>query len=438
MFWIPVSLNLFAYKYKFIDSSNQALTYFRFNTSHIACRDGNTEEDATKSNTHNFRIKLSSDDDIFQNDTWRSKEISMRRTYPLYLPTCNTTINEMLFSMAQYLAPPKSMAWLKTKRILSRAKSFYIPDQMNIFNDTNKNIIKMLEGYGLVRFENETFNTNNCQNDTVLLQYSFYDHDSIPVHCIGDRCKSMPRIIIQTEQLSAMKWAPSYIKACHYSANCVIWDFSQANHKWTQLLNASDSMMIIPHMFHDRLKGYYPASGNDLIPYNSRSLDFVLFGIMTRRRKQFFRRYIVGQKTLSNYNFQFKSVMHENKQVEMYKKSKICLIVHSYLADSGGEFHRLSDLKRFGCLPIVEKFSDDVTVEILSNCSGVVFADFENLTSAVVRELERMSIQDPITLRSEQLSIYNWWGEEIERSSFLGKIFGDKTMVSTATSNTRN
>jgi hypothetical protein len=95
----------------------------------------------------------------------------------------------------------------------------------------------------------------------------------------------------------------------------------------------------------------------------------------------------------------------------------------------GGEYHRISDFKRFGCVPVMETFGDKLTVEALSTCAGIKFADFDDLPNAVVSELKRMNETSNGILREEQLAIHRWWDNGIDWSTFLENVLGPRVAV---------
>lgn len=342
---------------------------------------------------------------------------------------CNTSLNEMVIDMAKYSAPQGSTAWTKMKRILSQAKYYHIPDQENnIFHDSTKKIIDILDGYGLVRIKNETINSDAIvlNNDTILVEYSIYNHDVQPSHCIGSKCNAMPRISLQTEQIRALRWAPDFIRLCNSSPNCILWDFSKVNYDWAKIsLNASESIMIVPLLFHDRLQELYPNGDDELLPYPNRTVDITFFGLITKRRKEFQQRYIGGNnKTLSMYKVQYRKLMFLGAQVDAYRTSKICLVLHAYIPDSAGEYHRISDFKRFGCIPVMESFSDIETQRTLEACAGMVFADYENLASTAVSVLNKINETDARILRRNQLKVDRWWRQGIQWNTFLETVLG--------------
>ena len=349
---------------------------------------------------------------------------------------CHTSLNEMTISMAKYSSPPGSKSFLKHQRIFAHATKFHIlrpGPKNNIFSDTIQNLIQMFESYGLVESLNEIIDSDMEGNHTIMVELSFNHHDKVPAKCTGSTCHTIPRISIQAEQITKKAWAPDFVHGCHASPNCLIWDFSDKNFDWAKTLptNASESFLIVPHMFHDRLRGWYPKDENEIKPYGERSEDAVFFGAYTSRRKVFENKFINNNDgTLSRYKVTFRKKMRPFRVLtEGYSNAKICLVVHSFLADSGGEYHRISDFKRFGCVPVMETFGDKLTVEALSTCAGIKFADFDDLPNAVVSELKRMNETSNGILREEQLAIHRWWDNGIDWSTFLENVLGPRVAV---------
>jgi len=353
------------------------------------------------------------------------------------LPSCQTNLNDVALSMAKYSAPVGSKSFLKHQRVLTHATKFHLGitghlRQHGIFSDTIENIIQMLKGYGLEQNFNETIDSDIAHNDTIMIEFAIYSKNIIPLKCTGTKCHSIPRISLQTEQVTELQWAREYIVECHTSPNCLIWDFSDMNFEWAKSIddggtsNASESFLIVPHMFHNRLRAdYHPKNENELLPYQERSIDAVFFGMYSSRRTKFATEYLKGNGTLSTYNIVFRKKMRPLGAVAKgYSNAKICLVLHSYTADSAGEYHRMSDFKRFGCVPIMETFGDKMLAETLSSCAGIKFADFDDISSTVINELKRINVTSADVLREEQLTIDRWWERGIEWNRFLGQIFG--------------
>ena len=147
-----------------------------------------------------------------------------------------------------------------------------------LFASTTRNLISMLQGYGLTQMT--TNSTVDSDTKTViLLENSFHSGLRHGTSCKGSRCANMPRIVIQTEQ--DRPWLAAYLRACHQAPNCVIFEYSDYNVEWeTTKHNLSSSVFLLPHMVQNRLDHLVPTI---LMPIANRTLDVVLFGVMTKR-----------------------------------------------------------------------------------------------------------------------------------------------------------
>lgn len=357
---------------------------------------------------------------------------------------CEMSLNDIAQSMARYSTPVGSKSFIKHKRVLKQATKFHMDKtgigKNHIFSDTIENIIQMFRSYGLEQNLDKTIDSETADNDTIMIDFAYYNHRKVPSKCTGRKCHSIPRISLQTEQVKEMEWAREYVSGCYASPNCLIWDFSDINFEWAKSIevdgkssNASESFMIVPHMFHNRLGALHPKSEKELLPYQERSTDAVLFGSMTGRREEFARKYLDARTngTLSRYKIEFRWDLAHKVVVEGYSNAKICLVVHSYLAESAGEYHRISDFNRFGCVPIMETFGDKMLVETLSSCAGIKFADLDDIPNAIINELKRMNETSADVLREEQLAIDQWWESGIEWNTFLEQVFGPRATAAT-------
>mmetsp|Transcript_18612 Transcript_18612/g.44961 ORF Transcript_18612/g.44961 Transcript_18612/m.44961 type:complete len:513 (-) Transcript_18612:97-1635(-) len=391
--------------------------------------------------------------------------------------SCNITLHEMVIQMAFSSSPKHSgKAWTKTRRILNNASKFHImtPSRTNgIFDSTTENLIELMEGYGLEQVHSRQIDPENSNehiwDDVLIVEYAYATElPMLQRQCIGRYCNSMKRIVIQTEQIPAWKPGLTEILKCHTSPHCTIWDFSESNFVWYRRRQenqqeddhhqhknsrTSDSVMILPHMFHDRLQKYYnrnsaavnhSSSSSSLKQYNERTLDYSFIGAITERRRTFFQRYIQHQQnmTTSNNNIStglssssslsdrsgvFKTSLNMTWVVEQYQNSILCLVVHSYDTGFGGEYHRLSDLKRSGCIPVMEKFEGDIpATQVLEQCAGVKFAEFDDLPKLMIDEWHRLDNTAVTFLREQQLSIDDWWDTGIHWDTLLNDIFGPR------------
>lgn len=113
-----------------------------------------------------------------------------------------------------------------------------------------------------------------------------------------------------------------------------------------------------------------------------------------------------------------KYVNHEAKEemANAYKDAKVCLVPHAYNSTGAGEYHRLSEFARFGCVPVMENFGEEIGVESFKRCGGAVFTSFDKLmekASEVVAEIDR-GVYD-----GRSNSIARWWKDGIQWEKFL-------------------
>jgi hypothetical protein len=105
-------------------------------------------------------------------------------------------------------------------------------------------------------------------------------------------------------------------------------------------------------------------------------------------------------------------------QSEAYKNAKVCLIPHAYDWKSGGEYHRLSELGPFGCVPVLENFSDNIGIESYQRCGGAVFANYDDLLTTAEDVISKVD-QGLYSSRS----IKNWWKAGIAWDTILPSLF---------------
>lgn len=223
---------------------------------------------------------------------------------------------------------------------------------------------------------------------------------------------------MQTEQSATFpqrggKWL-NYFRRCHGDPLCAIWDFSQANWQWLQDRGVGNSVVIMPILMQNRL-GF--TANDNLTALPNRPTDIVCFATMTRRRKIFFDQI---WNSSSHFNISWR-VAHTNDNVRQgYLDSKICLVLHSYSADSAAEFHRLSELVSSGCVPVMESWSEDYSTvsEPFATCGGVVLANLTNLEAAWLETLHSINNASLDTFASLE-----WWRRGIQWPTFLKRVF---------------
>jgi hypothetical protein len=184
-----------------------------------------------------------------------------------------------------------------------------------------------------------------------------------------------------------------------------MWDFSDSNYRVFQEVGIGDSFMLLPIMTQSRLP--HPDS---VLPLANRPLDLVLFGTITKRRAT------LGTKLKNEANF---TMIFENSMNvrPAYLHSKICLIVHTYSAKSGGEYHRLSELAPMGCIPVMEDFMDIVGRQEYQECGGVIVTNYCD----ILPTLSKVLANEATTRNSTKYS--EWWKTGIRWKEVLITIF---------------
>ncbi len=344
-----------------------------------------------------------------------------------------TSLFQLAKKMADMSSPEGSDSWERNRHALSRTDKFVMLDTDRIFTHTTKNVVDLLKGYGLkqVGFEPSTeypdLEIVSNEEAVILVRYSFHiraneDHPITGYNCKGNNpaCLNKPRIIIQAEQIPGHVWLSPYLTKCHESPTCLIWEFSDSNLEWYRQNGIADSVLLIPIMFHHRFEEHFP---RPIKPLWNRFYDVVLFGTITPRRKKFWEEKL--SKYESKWNMRYELEYDISTVIKTYSNAKICLVVHSY-DSGGGEYHRLSELNRMGCIPVMETFTDKVGSDILAECGGVVFADYDGLIPAVEKILNSYSFED---LQEKTNDAVRWWEQNVpvQWTDFLPSILGPRT-----------
>jgi hypothetical protein len=107
------------------------------------------------------------------------------------------------------------------------------------------------------------------------------------------------------------------------------------------------------------------------------------------------------------------------KIINDYQNSKVCLCLHVSVADSAGEYHRMSDVVHAGCVPLFESFADVIAVDLLEKCGGMNFASYDNLIPAAHSLINAIStdIADAMSVRIQRSAL--WWQEQFRDINFL-------------------
>ena len=325
-------------------------------------------------------------------------------------------LTDLAVKIVKFSSPTNSPSFQKNKQMLSNADRFHIHNPTGIFEKATESIIHTLSGYGLNHFKNETIDSDDSSSaKTIVIEWSaFFRSKKQRSKCKGSHCNEMPRIIIQTEQVSPglLRRDGAEYKECNQSSNCVIWDFSDANFEQFKKQEISDSVMIVPLMFQHFMNKEIPS---ELKPIKDRTIDAVMFGLMTRRR-QIFSRVLSSNNsaTLSSQNVVFRKQNRRKSNIQAYADSKICFVVHSLMAESAGEYHRISEIARFGCILVVETIADKLTMDTLQRCGGVHFADLDDMPQAIQQNLVYTNASSTLDLKERQQKFDKWWSVGIE------------------------
>jgi len=211
---------------------------------------------------------------------------------------------------------------------------------------------------------------------------------------------------------------------CHEAPNCIVLEFSEYNlgkaKNHDRVKNLADSIVLLPVMTQSptsRLSIYEPAVVKDP---QSRSIDMAFFGLITNRRQ-----FLVESSNAyaAAHPDRVVRVGKDNNAESIgrqYPEAKVCLVAHSYTTESGGEYHRLSEIAPFGCIPVMEHFTDKIGIHIYEKCAGVVFANATNLVDAaadVVAKIDRGDYHDRIN------AIVDWWKAGIQWYTILRTVY---------------
>ncbi|CAB9526536.1 expressed unknown protein [Seminavis robusta] len=295
------------------------------------------------------------------------------------------SLHQMCLDMIAFSSPPGSPSYNKMQNVLGKAKSYKVHlAGKGIYESNEANIRAMLEGYGLPA------STPDDPPETVLHVQSDF------TFCAD--CHTIPRIFVQSEQLATIghKIMKKNLKPCHDQELCVIWEYSDFQYHWMKERKMQDSVVLLPIMHQSRL-----GEADNMHSLTNRSIDVVFFGDMSRKRRK---------PLIKSFNDELSNVRAEQtkstkRMKKSYEDSKVCLITHGYHTGAAGETHRLSEFGRFGCIPILETWSDELFLEPYRKCADVVFADYDNLLNATKAVLNGINSSDDKNLSKR----VNWW-----------------------------
>ena len=345
------------------------------------------------------------DDDDKENDFCRTKG----------------SLHELTFRLANYSSPVGSPSYLKMKQILdSGASKFYINCEAPIFSSVQENIVQMLQGYGLTRVPRSPLDNDNDdaknENDTIMIEMSFYGRKR-QSNCVSDQKQHCPpRIILQAEQLATVwRQYESYLRSCHETPNCIIWDFSDNNYRVAATNGISDSFLLLPIMTQSRL-----GQPDTVPPLKERTVDLSLFGLITKRRAMLKEKLQEQglQQNKNNFSMLIQTEKNGDRLRESYLNSKVCLIVHSYIPNASAEYHRLSEVAPMGCILVVEDHADTVARTAYQTCGGVILANYSEIPQVLSYVLDNYE-----TWSNNLTQYMEWWKRGIRWGDVLTTIF---------------
>lgn len=319
------------------------------------------------------------------------------------------SLHHIAFEMLNYSSPVGSSSRKKLKHVLDQNQFFYIDLGPPIFSSIQESLSDAFIGYGLRRsFEKPTFIQKN-----ITLVETIFTKSSCPI--IETHCHNQTRILLQTEQ-----YLKPFLSSCHQSPNCIIFEFSDYNYRRAKKEKMwGDSIVLLPimHQFPSRLSKEELNTEQhieNLKPLSQRTYDIVFFGLITRRRKFLLEDSAKYKSVHPNSSILVtkKSPRHISFMADAYKNAKICLIAHSYSNISGGEYHRLTEFAEYGCIPVMEEFSDHIGVKKYEKCAHSFFTTKDHLFQTAENVMSLINKGE-----FDDFSHVRWWKKGIKWDS---------------------
>eukprot|EP00581_Thalassiosira_minuscula_P016998 CAMPEP_0183714394 /NCGR_PEP_ID=MMETSP0737-20130205/8916_1 /TAXON_ID=385413 /ORGANISM="Thalassiosira miniscula, Strain CCMP1093" /LENGTH=324 /DNA_ID=CAMNT_0025943309 /DNA_START=48 /DNA_END=1018 /DNA_ORIENTATION=+ len=261
----------------------------------------------------------------------------------------NGSLHELALGMFSYSSPPGSTSYKKLKHVLDLNSLFFIDmgGMRDIFSANTECMRRMLRGYGL----KEVLQRPSVPNDITIVETLFTEENPCPIS--NENCRNHSRILIQTEQYyTHARWSEFdlCLSHCHRSPNCVILEFSDFNYLQAKKEGLENSFVLLPVMTTNpsRLSPFEPDIPIDL---QDRSIDIAFLGTITNRRTYLQQEMVPYLKSHPDRKVTIKFNIRNFDVADSYKNTKVCLVMHSYDAIAGGEYHRFSEFGPFGCIP---------------------------------------------------------------------------------------
>mmetsp|Transcript_9338 Transcript_9338/g.21702 ORF Transcript_9338/g.21702 Transcript_9338/m.21702 type:complete len:400 (+) Transcript_9338:73-1272(+) len=331
---------------------------------------------------------------------------------------CSTdgSLDQLARNMLNFSSPVGSPSYTKFKRVLDARKEFHLnmPAKFGIFNSNVNLIARMLRGYGMSQ---STVPSTN-PDDFLLVEY-LLTNSACPLS--DGKCSGQPRIFIQTEQYTRASNFKNHPRHCTLAPNCIVLDFSEMNLQWARKdhgdINMIDSFVLMPVMHQAPISRLFEYEPKVPKPLKDRSVDMAFHGFMSNRRNVLRE----GAAKYPNRTSVIGTTHDTRKITDTYKEAKVCLLVHTYASISGGEYHRLSEIAPFGCVPVMEHFSDNFGIDVYERCAGARFAIWTSVVDtaeAVLKEIDSGLYSETMPM------IVDWWRAGILWEDLLVSHFG--------------
>jgi hypothetical protein len=274
------------------------------------------------------------------------------------------SLHHIALDMIQHSSRPGSPSYEKLKHVLNLNQQFYINLGSPIFHRNEVSISTMLQGYGL----NQTVGRPSSHIITTILVETKLT-DSV-CRISEDECRDYPRILIQIDHDKL----GNEVELCHSSPNCIIVDSSIHNLATAVEKGWTHSFVLLPVMIQSvsRLE----SQELKLEPLQTRSHSIVYLDRIDDTPKALLWTNNTNQHP-ETFNL---SEMRLRDMTNLYRNTKVCVVSRRYYTSSvGGGYKHLSELARFGCIPVFETFSDSIGTSSFEHCGRVIFSNEEEL-----------------------------------------------------------
>jgi hypothetical protein len=345
------------------------------------------------------------------------------------------------FSKSNY--PPHSQAWNKTFGLLAHARqsTAYLVSSMAIYEGVLKRVARMLNRLDIkteiMSYFTDAFYATYRPGYDVVFEVSYLVATGSTLG-INNTLYMTPgssdihkRVILQSEQLNA-KFAKRVfrpLKNCHFSPTCVVWEYSDFNYHLAKVHepDLTPSFALVPTMIQPM---HSPLATSPFL--GKRGLHVAgffhgaAFAVSDKwvKRRALFRDKILETARNQSWNVELQQTNHKPLLQAAYSNASTCPTVHASMASSAGEYHRLSEIIHYGCVPIFETFADTVGIELLRTCAKVYFATYDDMIPTISSILSDIK-KDGEGVWKERMKAMLWWQrQDVELDDLLVDIFG--------------